>query len=140
MEYLGHHLSDKGVQPAERLVRSVREFPRPTDATEEKRFVHLAGYYRKFIAAFGSIVEPMTRLLKKDVTDASKVGLDAYLMQDHGHGWQPIAYGSKVNNSEESNYCIPELECLAVVWSIKLFRPYLYGRAFTIITDHAALK
>ncbi|KAE9338485.1 hypothetical protein PF008_g12047 [Phytophthora fragariae] len=61
-------------------------------------------------------------------------------MQDHGHGWQPIAYGSKVNNSEESNYCIPELECPAVVWSIKLFRPYLYGRAFTIITDHAALK
>ncbi|KAE9038084.1 hypothetical protein PR001_g8114 [Phytophthora rubi] len=177
MEYLGHHLSAKGVQPAERLVRSVREFPRPTDATEVKRFVHLAGYYRKFIAAFGSIVEPMTRLLKKDVqwdwseaqefafervkmllttrplllypnfklpfrlvTDANKVGLDAYLMQNHGHGWQPIAYGSKVNNSEESNYSIPELECLAVIWSIQLFRPYLYGRAFTIITDHAALK
>ncbi|KAE9004888.1 hypothetical protein PF011_g12270 [Phytophthora fragariae] len=177
MEYLGHHLSDQGVQPAERLVRSVREFPWPTDATEVKRFVHLAGYYRTFIAAFGSIVEPMTRLLKKDVqwdwseaqefafervkmllttrplllypnfelpfrlvTDASKVGLGACLMQDHGQGWQPIAYGSKVNNSAESNYSITELECLAVVWSIKLFRPYLYGRAFTIITDHAALK
>ncbi|GMF57124.1 unnamed protein product [Phytophthora fragariaefolia] len=67
MEYLGHYLSDKSVQPAERLVRYVREFPRPADATEVKRFVHLAGYYRKFIAAFGSIVEPMTRLLKKDV-------------------------------------------------------------------------
>ncbi|KAE8985902.1 hypothetical protein PR001_g22755 [Phytophthora rubi] len=158
MEYLGHHLSDKGVHPAERLVRSVREFPRPTDATEVKRFVHLAGYYRKFIAAIGSIVEPMTKLLKKDVqwdwseaqefafervkmllttrplllypnfellfrlvTDASKVGLGACLMQDHGHGWQPIAYGSKVNNSAESNYSITELECLAVVWSVKLF-------------------
>ncbi|GMF48486.1 unnamed protein product, partial [Phytophthora fragariaefolia] len=44
MEYLGHHLSNKGVQSAERLVRSVQ-----------------------FIAAFGSIVEPMARLLKKDV-------------------------------------------------------------------------
>ncbi|KAE9197578.1 hypothetical protein PF002_g19980 [Phytophthora fragariae] len=177
MEYLGHHLSDKGVQPVERLVRSVREFPRPVDATEVKRFVHLAGYYRKFIAAFGSIVEPLTRLLKKDVqwewseaqefafervkmllttrplllypnfelpfrlvTDASKVGLGACLMQDHGRGWQPIAYGSKVNNKAESNYSITELECLAMVWSVKMFRPYLYGRAFTIITDHAALK
>eukprot|EP00644_Phytophthora_capsici_P000657 jgi/Phyca11/109194/e_gw1.16.67.1 len=66
MEYLGHTLSAQGVQPAERLVRAVREFPRPGDATEVKRFVHLAGYYRKFIAGFGSIAEPMTRLLKKD--------------------------------------------------------------------------
>ncbi|KAE9012749.1 hypothetical protein PF005_g13335 [Phytophthora fragariae] len=133
MEYLGHHLSDKGVQPAERVVRSVREFPRPTDATEVKRFAHLAGYYWKFIAAIVSIVEPMTKLLKKDVQwdwseaqefafeHASKVGLGACLMQDHGHGWQPIAFGSKVNNSAESNYSITELECLAVVWSVKLF-------------------
>ncbi|GMF52614.1 unnamed protein product [Phytophthora fragariaefolia] len=177
MEYLGHHLSDRGVQPAERLVKSVKEFPRPVDAVEVKRFVHLAGYYRKFIAAFGSIVEPLTRLLKKDVkwqwseaqefafervkmllttrplllypnfelpfrlvTDASKMGLGACLMQDQGHGWQPIAYGSKVNSTAESNYSITELECLAGVWSVKMFRPYLYGRAFTIITDHSALK
>ncbi|GMF27793.1 unnamed protein product [Phytophthora fragariaefolia] len=67
MEYLGHHLSDRGVQPAERLVKSVKEFPRPVDAVEVKRFVHLARNYRTFIAAFGSIVEPLTRLLMKDV-------------------------------------------------------------------------
>jgi hypothetical protein len=33
---------------------------------EVKRFAHLAGYYWKFIEAFGSIMQPMTRLLKKD--------------------------------------------------------------------------
>ncbi|OWZ09635.1 Retrovirus Polyprotein [Phytophthora megakarya] len=171
MEYLGHHLSNHGVQPAERLVESVRELPRTVDTAEVKRFVHLAGHYRKFMAAFGSIVGPMTRLLKKDVewewceaqefafkrvklllttrplllylnfelpfrlvTGASKVGL--------GRSWAWVATDGlcKLNNKAESNYSITELECLAVVWAVKKFRPYLYGRAFTIITDHAALK
>lgn len=177
MGYLGHELSCDGVRPVQRLVSAVAEFPRPEDAVAVKRFVHLAGYYRKFIEAFGSIVAPLTRLLKKDqewswtedkefaferikaalttkpllvypdftlpfrlVTDASTFGLGACLMQDQGRGWHPIAYASKVNSSVESNYSITELECLAVVWSVKLFRPYLYGRVFEIITDHSALK
>lgn len=31
------------------------------------------------------------------------------------------------------NYSTMELECLAVVWSVKLFSPYVYGRAFIIV-------
>ncbi|KAE8980862.1 hypothetical protein PR002_g23987 [Phytophthora rubi] len=177
MEYLGHELSCDGVRPVERLISAVKDFPRPRDPVEVKRFVHLAGYYRKFIEGFGSIMAPMTRLLRKAtdwewteeqefafermkailttkplliypdfkrpfrlVTDASKVGLGACLMQDAGDGWKPIAYASKVNSSAEANYSITELECLTVVWSVKLFRPCLYGRVFTIVTDHSALR
>ncbi|POM59836.1 putative Transposase [Phytophthora palmivora] len=177
MEYLGHVLSADGVRPVDRLIMAVAEFPRPRNPVEIKRFVHLAGYYRKFVEAFGSIMAPLTRLLKKDVescwsveqqfafervkaaltskplliypnfaklfrlvTDASKVGLGACLMQDQGRGWQPIAYASKINSEAESKYSITELECLAVVWAVKLFRPYVYGRKFEIVTDHAALK
>ncbi|KAE8892461.1 hypothetical protein PF003_g23674 [Phytophthora fragariae] len=74
------------------------------------------------------------------VTDASKVGLEACLMQDQGRGWQPMDYASKFNSKAEGNYGLMELECLVVVWAIKLFRPYLYGRKFTIVNDHAVLK
>ncbi|KAE9190778.1 hypothetical protein PF002_g24674 [Phytophthora fragariae] len=86
------------------------------------------------------LIYPDFRLPFRLVTDASKVGLGACLMQDQGRGWQPMAFASKVNNNAEANYSITELECLAVVWAVKLFRPYLYGRTFEIITDHAALK
>ncbi|GMF33079.1 unnamed protein product [Phytophthora lilii] len=63
---LGHELCTEGVRPVDRLITAVTGFPRPTNPVDVKRFVHLAGYYRKFIAALGSIMAAMTRLLKKD--------------------------------------------------------------------------
>ncbi|GMF51809.1 unnamed protein product [Phytophthora fragariaefolia] len=67
MEYLGYELSSVGVRPVGRLVTAVSKFPRPKDVVKVKRFVRLAEYYRKFIEPFGSMMRPMTRLLKKDV-------------------------------------------------------------------------
>ncbi|OWY97187.1 RNA-dependent DNA polymerase, partial [Phytophthora megakarya] len=65
LEYLGHELGCDGVRPLERLVAAVRKFPQPKDETEVKRFVHLAGYYRRFISGFGSHIAPLTKLLLK---------------------------------------------------------------------------
>ncbi|KAE9287483.1 hypothetical protein PF008_g26393 [Phytophthora fragariae] len=74
------------------------------------------------------------------VTGASKVGLGAALTQDQGQGEQPVAYASKVNAKNVAQYGITDLVCAAVIWAVKLFRPYLYGRKFRLVTDHAALK
>eukprot|EP00644_Phytophthora_capsici_P012686 jgi/Phyca11/113249/e_gw1.23.100.1 len=67
MEYIGHELSNEGVRPLQRLVTAVRDFPSPRDAVEVKRFVHLAGYYRRFVQGFGSLMAPLTKLLRKKV-------------------------------------------------------------------------
>lgn len=75
----------------------------------------------------------------KLVTDASVVGLGAALMQDHGSGDQPIAFASKVSSPTVAKYGITDLECAAVVWAVRLFRPYLYERRFELVTDHSAL-
>uniref|UniRef100_A0ABD2WZD5 RNA-directed DNA polymerase n=1 Tax=Trichogramma kaykai TaxID=54128 RepID=A0ABD2WZD5_9HYME len=73
-------------------------------------------------------------------SDASAYAIGAVLTQEHEDGEHPIVYISRVLNKAEKNYSTTERECLAVVWAIKKFRPYLEGYTFTVVTDHSALK
>ena len=72
-------------------------------------------------------------------TDASKTGISAILMQDTPEGRVVIGYASRLLKGGEVNYGITELECLAVVWGVQHFRPYLFGRSFHVLTDHSSL-
>ncbi|KAE9066016.1 hypothetical protein PF010_g27976 [Phytophthora fragariae] len=67
LEYLGHELDEKGVRPMASLVESVVNFPVPKDAAAIKSFVHMAGYYRRFVPNFAEKAAPLTRLLRKGV-------------------------------------------------------------------------
>ncbi|MCH1581922.1 MAG: macro domain-containing protein, partial [Flavobacteriales bacterium] len=74
-------------------------------------------------------------------TDASYSGLGACLLQQEEDGEQrPVAYASRSLNGAERRYTATEIEVLGVQWAIKQFRPYIYGRHFTLETDHVALK
>lgn len=73
--------------------------------------------------------------------DASTCGVGAVLAQEDENGIaRPIAYMSHKLNRAQRNYSISELECLAVVMTIKKFRSYIEGQDFKVITDHASLK
>lgn len=73
-------------------------------------------------------------------TDASDYAIGSVLEQlDEQKQRRPVAFVSRTLNPAERNYYTIEKELLAIVWSVKHFRPYLYGRNFKIRTDHQPL-
>ena len=71
--------------------------------------------------------------------DASRAGLGAALEQRMPTGWNTVAFASLFLIPNEERYSVNELELLGVVWSVEHFKYYLFGKSFTIITDHRAL-
>jgi hypothetical protein len=68
--------------------------------------------------------------------DASGIGFGGVLMQD-GHA---IAYASRQLRRHEEHYPTHDLELLAVVHTLKVWRHYMLGNLVHIYTDHKSLK
>ena len=74
-----------------------------------------------------------TQLPVKLACDASAYGVGAvisHVMPDSSE--QPIAYGSRTLSTSEQNYSQLEKEALAIIFGIKKFHKFLYGRPFYI--------
>lgn len=79
VEYLGHVVSGRGVEPEPSKIQAMLQWPTPTSVKELRGFLGLTGFYRKFIKDYASIATPLTTLLCKDAfewTEASQAAFD----------------------------------------------------------------
>ena len=73
-------------------------------------------------------------------TDASTASLGAILAQVREDKGRIICCASRLLNQAEKAYPATKLECLAIVWVVAKFRPYLMAMPFKVYTDHYALQ
>ena len=51
-----------------------------------------------------------------------------------------LEFASRTLSPTDRNYSATQRECLAVIWAIKKFRPYIEGYHFLVVTDHSSLR
>lgn len=66
INFLGHTITRDGILPGAKT-DAVAKFNRPENVHDVRRFLGLAGYFRKFVQNYSGLVSPLTMLLKNDV-------------------------------------------------------------------------
>ncbi|WVZ80144.1 hypothetical protein U9M48_027643, partial [Paspalum notatum var. saurae] len=152
VSFLGHVINEKGISVDPSKVSAVVEWERPSNVKEVRSFLGMAGYYWRFVKEFSIIAKPLSMLTHKNVKfewtndcDLSfrvlkekLVSAPVLALPESGLGCV-LMQEVKLRKHEE-NYPTHDLELVAVVFALKLWRHYLYGESCDIFTDHKSLK
>ncbi|XP_028076865.1 uncharacterized protein LOC114278904 [Camellia sinensis] len=65
--FLGHVITKEGISVDPHKIEAIVNWLTPTNVTEVRSFLGLAGYYQRFVKDFSKIVVPLTQLTQKGV-------------------------------------------------------------------------
>jgi hypothetical protein len=65
--FLGYVVTEHGIKVDPAKIEAIENWPQPKTITQVRGFLGIAGFYRRFVKDFGSIVAPLNELTKKDV-------------------------------------------------------------------------
>jgi hypothetical protein len=133
------------------MVTYLQQFiPRLSENTAPLREMNKDGVNFIWNETYQAVFEDIKELVKQDMLlayydrskpvtvqcDYSKQGLGVALVQDG----RPVQFASKAISDAESDYAPIEGEMLAVLYGVTKFHNYLYGRKFTVESDHRPLE
>ncbi|GJW68074.1 putative reverse transcriptase domain-containing protein [Tanacetum coccineum] len=136
VQFLSHVIDCQGIHVDPAKIESIKDWASPKTPTEIRQFSGLAGYYRRFIEGAPILALPQGVENFIVYCDASHKGLGAVLMKNE----KVIAYASRQLKIHEKNYITHDLELRAVVFSLKIWRHYIYGTKCMVFTDHKSLQ
>ncbi|GKA07075.1 putative reverse transcriptase domain-containing protein [Tanacetum coccineum] len=146
VQFLGHVIDSKGVHIDPAKIEAIKNWATPTTPTE------LTQKNKKY--EWGKDEEEAFQLLKQKLCcapilafpegskdfvvycDASLKVFRAILMQREN----VIAYASRQLRTHEENYTTHDLELGGVVFTLRLWRHYLYGTKCVVYTNHKSLQ
>eukprot|EP00731_Ephydatia_muelleri_P034396 Em0058g2a len=148
VQYLGHRIDANGIHATGEKLDAILMAPVPSSVPQLRSFLGMINYYSKFIPNLATLLNPLNELLRKDVqwkwTDQreqafkqAKQCLTSPNVLVHYDPTLPIKLAGDA--SAERNYAQLEKEALSLIFGVKKFHEYLYGRRFTLLTDHKPL-
>ncbi|GJS79895.1 putative reverse transcriptase domain-containing protein [Tanacetum coccineum] len=128
VQFIGHVIDSQGIHVDPAKIKSIKDWESPKTPTEIRQFLGLTG------APILALPEGSEDFVV--YCDASHKRLGVVLMQRE----KVISYASCQLKIHEKNYTTHDLELGSVVFSLKLWRHYLYGTKCTVFTDHKSLQ
>ena len=68
MEFLGYRIDKTELHTSDKKVMAIKQAPMPKNVTQLRSFLGLLNYYRRFLANWSTLCQPLNHLLRKDTS------------------------------------------------------------------------